>query len=240
MRYSKRSIRMITKNLNDISSRDFAAGEVILIDKSPGDSSFFAVSKIRRLIKIKKVGHAGTLDPFATGLLIICTGKMTKQISSFQNDYKIYEGVITLGKRTESFDTESNVIEEKPFDFVTEKLISETTEKFTGDIQQIPPMFSALKHKGKALYKYARKGIEIERPPREVHIYSFEINDVKLPDISFTVKCSKGTYIRSLADDFGKELGTVAYLTELRRTAIGEFNVNDALTLDEFENKFLE
>jgi len=229
---------MIKKNqINEISP-DFLSGEAILIDKSQQWTSFDVVNKIRGIINVKKVGHAGTLDPFATGLLIVCTGKMTKQISSFQDLYKVYEGTITLGTRTESFDTESDIIEEKPYDFITVEDIERVRELFLGKIQQIPPMFSAIKHKGKALYKYARKGIEVKREPREVLIHSFEINSINLPEINFTVKCSKGTYIRTLADDFGRELKTVGYLSSLRRTNIGENSVENAFSIDEFEKLF--
>lgn len=227
---------MITRNHKNIEAVDFQNGEVILIDKDSGLTSFKVVQKVRKAAGIKKVGHAGTLDPAATGLLIVCTGKKTKEISRFQEMKKTYSGLITLGKTTKTYDSEAEIIEEKSINGITEESIIKVTEKFIGQIEQVPPMYSALKYKGKSLYKYARKGIEIERQPRLVTIYSFVINEFDLPDIRFTIGCSKGTYIRSLANDLGIELGCGAYLKSLRREAIGEFNVEDALKIEEFEN----
>jgi tRNA pseudouridine55 synthase len=224
---------MITKKLSDFSSLDFLAGEAILIDKEIGDSSFRAVNRLRKIIGVKKVGHAGTLDPAATGLLIMCTGKMTKQIYKYQDLHKTYTGIISLGKTTDSMDAETDFTSEKGIDGITENMIISAREKFTGDCLQIPPMYSALKHKGKRLYRYARKGEEVKREPRPVKIHSFEILKIELPDVYFRIICSKGTYIRVIADDFGKELGSGAYLKSLRRTAIGEYSVEDAFTLEE-------
>lgn len=229
---------MITKGTNNLIDIDFIAGQVILIDKPIMWTSFKVVRVLRKFTKVKKVGHAGTLDPLATGLLIVCTGKKTKEISEYQSQKKIYEGIITLGKSSASMDlgTES-VFCDIPADLTEEKIYN-TRNKFLGMIEQIPPMFSALKHNGKALYKLARAGKEIERAPRKIEIYSFEIKKIAVPDIHFEIACSKGTYIRSIADDFGKELGTRSILSSLRRTAIGGYKVEDALTMEKFESHF--
>jgi len=230
---------MIVKKTTDYNS-DFLTGEVILIDKPKGWTSFDVVRKIRNTVKVKKVGHAGTLDPMATGLLIVCTGKKTKTISSFQDLPKTYDGIITLGKITPSMDTETEVLQEKPFGDINEDEIFKVKEKFTGRIKQIPPMYSALKVNGKSLYKFARKGKVIEREPREIEVYEFLITGIKLPDIRFRIKCSRGTYIRSIANDMGNELGCGGILSELRRTAIGGYSVEDALNPDEFAQKIKE
>ncbi len=231
---------MITKTSGDLSHCDYASGEVILIDKEKGKSSFNAVHRIRKIVKVKKVGHAGTLDPAATGLLIICVGKKTKEIYKYQDLGKTYSGIIEIGKRTASMDAETEVIEEKSFSDVTKETIEEVKKSFLGEIQQVPPMYSALKHKGKALYKLARKGVEVKREPRSVTIYEFEILNINLPEIEFRIKCSKGTYIRVIADDFGRKLGCGGYLKALRRDAIGEYKVDDALTVDEFEKRNID
>lgn len=224
---------MITKKTTD-HNFDFLSGEVILIDKPAGWTSFDVIRKIRKSGSIKKAGHAGTLDPMATGLLIICTGKKTKDIFTFQDQPKVYDGVITLGKTTPSMDMETEVKSEKSLNGINEDEILKTKEKFTGRIKQTPPMYSAVKVKGKSLYKLARKGKEIEREPREVEVYEFVINRIKLPHIWFRIKCSRGTYIRAIANDIGEELGCGGILSELRRTAIGEYSVEDALSPDEF------
>lgn len=224
---------MITKTTIDYNF-DFLSGEIILIDKPKGWSSFDVVHKIRNSVNVKKVGHAGTLDPMATGLLIVCTGKKTKEISAFQDTPKIYEGIITLGKTTPSMDTETDVTMEKSVDGITENEIFKAKEKFTGRIKQIPPMYSALKVKGKSLYKLARKGREIEREPRETEIYEFLISKIRLPDVWFKIKCSRGTYIRSIANDLGEYLGCGGVLSELRRTGIGQYSVENALNPQEF------
>ncbi len=224
---------MITKKIID-NGIDFQAGEVILIDKPKGWTSFQVIRKIRGAINVKKVGHAGTLDPMATGLLIVCTGKKTKEISSFQDMPKVYEGNITLGKTSPSMDTETELTEEKPTDYITEEMILKEKEKFTGRIMQIPPMYSALKVGGKPLYKLARQGKEIKREPRQIEIYDFEILNIAVPDIRFRIKCSRGTYIRSIADSLGSELGCGGILSGLRRTAIGSYKVEDAFLPEEF------
>lgn len=229
---------MISKVTNDLSNFDFTNGEVILIDKDEGISSFSIVHKLRKITGIKKIGHAGTLDPKATGLLILCTGKKTKEISKFQDLKKVYSGIISLGKTSPSMDLETELSEAKKTDFVNLEILNETRSLFLGKIQQLPPMYSALKHKGKPLYKYARKGIEIERNLREVEIFDFTIEKYIEPDVYFRIICSKGTYIRVIADDFGKKLGTGGYLKKLRREAIGQFDVESAFTIKEFEKVF--
>jgi len=229
---------MISKATNDLSNFDFTNGEVILIDKDEGISSFSIVHKLRKITGIKKIGHAGTLDPKATGLLILCTGKKTKEISKFQDLKKVYSGIISLGKTSPSMDLETELSEAKQTDFINLEILNETRNLFLGKIQQLPPMYSALKHKGKSLYKYARKGIEIERNLREVEIFDFTIEKYIEPDVYFRIICSKGTYIRVIADDFGKKLGTGGYLKKLRREAIGQFDVESAFTIKEFEKVF--
>jgi tRNA pseudouridine55 synthase len=231
---------MITKQTKDPQNLDYLAGQVILIDKPVDWTSFNVVSRVRRLTKVKKVGHAGTLDPLATGLLIVCTGKKTKEISEYQAQRKKYTGIITLGKSSPSMDLATEVIENDLPDDLNEEKILSARNKFLGNIEQIPPMFSALKHKGKALYKLARAGKEVERAPRQLEIFSFDITKIELPDIHFEIACSKGTYIRVIADDFGKELGCGGILSLLRRTEIGEYKVDDAFDIDELTTKFNE
>ncbi|HMN49732.1 MAG TPA: tRNA pseudouridine(55) synthase TruB [Ignavibacteriaceae bacterium] len=229
---------MITKQTKDLQHLDFLSGQVILIDKPLNWTSFDVVARVRRLIKVKKVGHAGTLDPLATGLLIICTGKKTKEISEYQAQNKKYTGIITLGKTSPSMDLGTEVTETVlPGDLSEEKILI-ARNKFLGNIEQVPPMFSALKHNGKRLYKLARAGKVVEREPRQVEIYSFEIIKINLPDIHFEISCSKGTYIRVIANDLGKELGCGGILSSLRRTEIGDFNVEDAVDLNVFTSGF--
>lgn len=231
---------IIKKTTKKINLSDLTEGAVLLIDKPKNKSSFFIVNAVKKKFGIKKVGHAGTLDPAATGLLIVCIGKKTKEISKFQEMHKVYSGTITLGASTLSMDCETeltNIVEVNELD---KNRILEIRNSFVGEIDQIPPMFSALKHKGKSLYKYARKGIEIERAPRKVKIYSFEIVEINKPNIVFEIECSKGTYIRVIANDFGNKTGFGGYLSELRRTQIGEFKVDDSFTLDEMEKLAIE
>ena len=229
---------MITRETTNFSELDFQTGEVILIDKPIKWSSFKVIYEVRKVIGVKKVGHAGTLNPLATGLLIVCTGKKTKEITSFQDREKVYTGVITLGKSTPSMDTETEVELERSFEGITEEDIKSARDKFVGSIFQTPPMYSAVKYKGKSLYKLARKGKSVEREPREVTVYSFEIKKIDMPEVHFEIKCSKGTYIRVIANDFGNELGCGGVLSELRRIGIGQFRVGDALSVDEFKEKF--
>lgn len=229
---------MITKQTKDPQNLDYLAGQVLMIDKPVNWTSFNVVSRVRRLTKVKKVGHAGTLDPLATGLLIVCTGKKTKEISEYQAQRKKYTGIITLGKSSPSMDLATEITEKVLPEDLSEEIILSTRNKFLGNIEQIPPMFSALKHKGKALYKLARAGKEVERAPRQVEIFSFDITKVELPDIHFEIACSKGTYIRVIADDFGKELGCGGILSLLRRTEIGDYKVEDACDLEDLTTKF--
>lgn len=223
-----------------MTKEDFLEGQVLLIDKPLGWSSFQAVNslkwKIRKKFQLKKIkiGHAGTLDPLATGLLLICTGKATKTINELQGQEKEYTGTITLGGTTPSYDLETEINENFPIDHITNELIHSTTSQFIGDIEQIPPVFSALKKDGKRLYEYAREGKEVEIKKRGVTITEFEITSIELPMVHFRVVCSKGTYIRSLAHDFGKELQSGAHLSSLKRTKIGDYNVNKAITPEEF------
>jgi len=225
---------MIKKGTNSFSSCDFHSGEIILIDKPLKWTSFDIVSKIRNAVSVKKVGHAGTLDPMATGLLIICTGKKTKELLSFQNLEKTYTGSIILGKKSKSMDLETELVGDADISSIKDEDIYNVCKKFIGNIQQVPPMFSAIKFKGKALYNMARKGKTIDLKPREVSVSKFEIQEINKPFIKFKIICSKGTYIRSIANDFGEKLGCGGVLGELRRTAIGNYSVDEALSVAEF------
>jgi tRNA pseudouridine55 synthase len=223
-----------------MSADEFLSGKVLLIDKPLHWTSFQIVNKlrweIRRAFNIKKikVGHAGTLDPLATGLLVICTGKMTKQIDIFQGQIKEYTGTIVLGSTTPSYDLETDINQTFPTEHINKDLIKNATLQFIGDIQQYPPVFSALKKDGKRLYEFARASEDVEIPSRLVNISEFEITKIDGLNIDFRVVCSKGTYIRSLANDFGKALNSGAHLSALRRTRIGGFNVGEALTPEKF------
>ena len=224
-----------------MTEQDFKDGQVLLIDKPLNWTSFQVVNKVRWLIKQRfglkkiKVGHAGTLDPLATGLLILCTGKFTKKIETFQAQEKEYTGTFTLGATTPSYDLETEIDQTFEISEITSEEIKNTTEQFTGEIQQQPPVFSALKKEGKRLYEYARAGEKVDIPTRTVHISAFEITRIELPEVDFRVACSKGTYIRSLAHDFGKALNNGAHLSALRRTKIGDFSVENATTIEAFE-----
>ncbi|KJJ37667.1 tRNA pseudouridine(55) synthase TruB [Aequorivita vladivostokensis] len=224
-----------------MTAEDYKEGQVILIDKPLEWTSFQAVNKVRWLIRksfgIKKikVGHAGTLDPLATGLLIICTGKFTKKIDAFQAQEKEYTGTFTLGCTTPSYDLETEIDQTFDISEITSEKIHEATKQFIGEIQQQPPVFSALKKEGKRLYEFARSGEEVEIPFRTITISEFEITKIALPKVDFRVVCSKGTYIRSLANDFGKALNNGAHLSALRRTRIGEFSVEKAVGIEAFE-----
>ena len=219
---------------------DFQTGEMILIDKELNWTSFDVVSKLRNSIKKKlnikkiKVGHAGTLDPLATGLLIICTGKMTKRINEFSGLNKTYVGKMTIGSTTPSYDLETKPNVYYPTEHINKNLIIETAKKFVGKIDQKPPVFSAVKKDGVRLYKLARKGVKVEVEKREIIIHDFLISSINFPEVEFSLTSSKGTYIRSLAHDFGKELGSGAHLSELRRTSIGDYTVDKSLKLMEF------
>nr|WP_321227262.1 tRNA pseudouridine(55) synthase TruB [uncultured Psychroserpens sp.] len=223
-----------------MTTEDFQAGQVLLIDKPLTWTSFQAVNKlrweIRQAYNIKKikVGHAGTLDPLATGLLIICTGKMTKQINTFQGQDKEYTGTFVLGSTTPSYDLESEIDQTFPTEHISEENIHNATKQFIGEIDQFPPVFSALKKDGKRLYEYARAGEAVEIKSRKVSISVFEITKIDGNNIEFRVICSKGTYIRSLAHDFGKALNSGAHLSVLRRTKIGDYDVKNAVSPEDF------
>lgn len=225
---------------------DFIAGEVLAIDKALEWTSFDVVNKLRyelkKKLKIKKikVGHAGTLDPLATGLLLVCTGKMTKRISEFQEMEKEYTGTFTLGATTPSYDLETEIDRTFPTDHLTEELIREKSRQFIGTIEQLPPEYSAIKVEGKRAYEFAREGKEVKMQSRKVHISSFETALADNNQVEFKVSCSKGTYIRSLARDLGKALGCGAHLSELRRTAIGDFRVEEAMPLAELVSSLAE
>lgn len=220
--------------ITDEARSKFEEGRVLLIDKSLHWTSFDVVRKIRNSIRIKKVGHAGTLDPLATGLLIVCTGKFTKKIFEYMAPEKEYTGSFTLGAVTPTYDLESIPEQLKDISHLSKEGILNNTIGFIGDIQQMPPIYSAIKKNGTALYELARRGENIELQPRTVNIQSFKITAIELPVVHFRIVCSTGTYIRSIANDFGAALGCGGYLSELRRTRIGSFQVSDALTIDSF------
>jgi len=217
----------------------FAEGKVLLIDKPLEWTSYDVIRKLRKIINMKKIGHAGTLDPLATGLLIVCTGKFTKKINEYMAQEKEYTGTITLGAVTPTYDRESEPENVKSLDGITEEIIKEKTKQFTGEILQTPPVHSAIKQNGKPVYLMARKGIDVVLEPRKITIKEFEITKIDLPVVSFKVVCTTGTYIRSLANDFGLALGCGGYLSELRRTRIGNFKVEDAMTMEEFKSSVL-
>ena len=215
----------------------FEEGCVILIDKPLQWTSFDVIKKIRYLIKVKKVGHAGTLDPLASGLLIICTGKFTKKINEYMAQEKEYTGSFTLGAVTPTYDLESDPVDFKSIELITPEMIHQATTLFTGEILQMPPAHSAIKIKGKRVYEMARRGEEVILEPRKILISVFEITGIALPLVNFRVVCTTGTYIRSLAFDFGKALGCGAYLSSLCRTRIGAYRLEDALSIETFEAK---
>ncbi len=221
-------------------------GQVILIDKPLTWSSFQAVNKLKYILKRRfdlpkkfKIGHAGTLDPLASGLLIICTGKFTKKITEIQAQPKEYTGTFFIGATTPSYDLETEIDQTYPITHIDDALIHKTVAQFIGEIDQKPPLFSAIKKDGVRLYEHARAGIEVEIASRKTTIYEFEITRIALPEIDFRVVCSKGTYIRSLAYDFGKTMESGSHLTVLRRTKIGDYNVDNALTPENFEKVIL-
>lgn len=224
---------------------DFVEGEMLLIDKPLEWTSFDVVNHLRSFLrkmydlKKLKVGHAGTLDPLATGLLIICTGRKTKEIDTYQGMDKVYVGSMHFGATTPSYDGETEIDEKFDVSDITSDLLQKTTTQFTGEIDQIPPAYSAIKVGGKRSFDLARKNQSVELKSRKVKISSFKLVNIDLPRIDFSVECTKGTYIRSLVHDFGKALGKGAYLTDLRRTQIGEYNVNESFTLDKFKEQVL-
>jgi tRNA pseudouridine55 synthase len=218
-----------------MQENSFEEGRVLLINKPLNWTSFDVVRKIRYLIKVKKVGHAGTLDPLATGLLIICTGKFTKKINEYMAKEKEYTGTITLGATTPTYDLESKPENNKPFENICETDIKNAAATLTGTILQIPPIHSAIKKDGKRVYELARRGEDVKLEPRPITISEFEITTIQLPVIHFRVVCSTGTYIRSLANDFGQLLKCGGYLSRLCRTRIGEFTLSNALSIEKFE-----
>ena len=228
------------------TAEEVVNGQVILIDKPLTWSSFQAVNKLKYILKRRfdlpkkfKIGHAGTLDPLASGLLIICTGKFTKKITEIQAQPKEYTGTFFIGATTPSYDLETEIDQTYPITHIDDALIHKTVARFIGEIDQKPPVFSAIKKDGVRLYEHARAGIEVEIASRKTTIYEFEITRIALPEIDFRVVCSKGTYIRSLAYDFGKTMESGSHLTVLRRTKIGDYNVDNALTPENFEKAIL-
>lgn len=227
------------------TKEDFLNGQVLLIDKPLEWTSFQAVNALKWALRKKfelkkiKVGHAGTLDPLATGLLVICTGKFTKRIPALQDRIKEYTGTFTIGATTPSYDCETAIDKTFPTEHLTESLLYDTAKQFLGKIAQVPPAFSALKQGGKRLYELAREGKAVAAKPRNIEIFAFELTQIQLPNVGFRVVCSKGTYIRSLAYDFGKALASGAYLSALRRTRIGDFHVNDAISPLTFKENLL-
>lgn len=228
------------------SAQDFLDGQILLIDKPLKWSSFQAVNKLKYTLKRElglpkkfKIGHAGTLDPLATGLLIICTGKFTKRITEIQSQSKEYTGTFMLGATTPSYDLETEINQTFPINHIDENLIQNTLVQFIGEIDQKPPVFSAIKKDGIRMYEHARAGAEIEMESRKTTIHEFVITRIELPEIDFRVVCSKGTYIRSLANDYGKALNSGAHLAVLRRTKIGDFDVLNAISPEEFEKQMI-
>lgn len=229
-----------------MTAEDYQNGQVLLIDKPLKWSSFQAVNKLKYLLINKvglpkkfKIGHAGTLDPLATGLLIVCTGKFTKRIPEIQGQAKEYTGTFCIGATTPSYDLETEIDENFPTSHITDELIQQTTQQFLGEINQKPPIFSAIKKDGKRLYEHARAGETIEIESRKTTIHEFEITRIALPEVDFRVVCSKGTYIRSLAYDFGKAMNSGSHLTALRRTKIGYYDVKDAVDVTLFEETII-
>jgi tRNA pseudouridine55 synthase len=228
-----------TDEFDPDSGKDFFGsplgdGGMILINKPLCWTSFDVIRKIRNTIKIKKVGHAGTLDPLATGLLIVCTGKFTKNINEYMSQEKEYTGTFTLGAVTPTYDLESEPRNFQSLDGITAEMVHETTKKFIGEIMQVPPIHSAIKQKGKPVYLLARKGVDVQLEPRKITIRQFEITNINFPQVSFKVVCTTGTYIRSLANDFGTALGCGAYLSSLCRTRIGNFTLAESVSMDDF------
>lgn len=214
---------------------DFAEGQILLFDKELTWTSFDLVKKVRNIVQIKKVGHAGTLDPLASGLLIVCTGKATKKIQGIQDAEKEYTGSFTLGATRPSFDKETEVNATFDYSNISDEDIQKTADSFKGLIEQTPPIYSAVKVNGRRAYEHARKGEDVKLKSREVEIKDFDIVKVEMPVVYFRIRCSKGTYIRSIANDFGKKLNNGAYLSSLVRTRIGDYSLEDALGVKEFE-----
>jgi len=226
------------RSIDMTDSIDYESGMVLNIDKPQGMTSFGVVKTVRRLTACRKVGHAGTLDPMASGVLVICTGKATKRVSECMNMPKVYEGTITLGQTTSTDDAEGETLVSRDVPPLTEDVILSTLSRFEGEIQQVPPMYSAIKQNGQRLYKLARKGVIVDRKPRTVKIAKINLLRWKDPFIDIRVHCSRGTYIRALARDVGEVLQTGAHLSYLRRMRVGPYCVEDALTLNAFKTMF--
>jgi tRNA pseudouridine55 synthase len=238
----KLEVHSVTSNFehqtsNSVIVNIFEEGRVLLIDKPIEWTSFDVVRKIRNLIRIKKVGHAGTLDPLATGLLIVCTGKFTKRINEYMAQEKEYTGSLTLGAITPTYDLESEPVNFKDTSFISQRKITDTTKQFTGEIMQVPPAHSAIKINGKRVYESARQGKEVIIEPRKIIVKEFEISKIEMPVVFFRVVCTTGTYIRSLANDFGEAIGCGAYLSSLCRTRIGDSKLEDAKSMTEWEDE---
>ncbi|MDZ7363516.1 MAG: tRNA pseudouridine(55) synthase TruB [candidate division KSB1 bacterium] len=223
-----------------IHRTELKAGKIIAIDKPEGWTSFDVVNKLRALTKVKKVGHAGTLDPFATGVLLICFAGATKQVNKLMELEKEYQGTFELGVETDSHDVTGKVIAQHAVPDLSREQIEQAVKRYIGDIMQTPPMFSALKREGRRLYELARKNEHVDLAPRPVKIYSFDIIDVMLPEIRFAVTCSRGTYIRALARDIGKDFGCGAFLKSLRRTRVGGYTVASALSIQQFAERLAD
>ena len=231
---------MVVEIHNAIRRADLKVGKIVAIDKPEGWTSFDVVNKLRGLTKVKKVGHAGTLDPFATGVLLICFAGATKQVNKLMELEKEYQGTFELGAETDSHDVTGKVIAQLPVPNLSRAQIEQAAKRYAGDIMQTPPMFSALKREGRRLYELARKGEQIDLAPRPVKIYAFDIIEVKLPEIRFAVTCSRGTYIRALARDLGKDLGCGAFLKSLRRTRVGDYTAGSALSMQQFAERLAD
>lgn len=228
------------ENNNVIRRAELNAGKIIAIDKPEGWTSFDVVNKLRRLAKVKKVGHAGTLDPFATGVLLICFASATKQVNKLMELEKEYRGTIALGVETDSHDATGKIVAQHSVPALSRAQIEQAAKKYAGEIMQTPPMFSALKREGRRLYELAREGEQIALEPRPIKIHAFDILEVKLPEICFRVVCSRGTYIRALARDLGKDFGCGAFLKTLRRTRVGEYTADAALSIQQFAERLTD
>jgi tRNA pseudouridine55 synthase len=225
---------------NAIRRADLKAGKIVAIDNPAGWTSFDVVNKLRRMTGVKKVGHAGTLDPFATGVLLVCFAGATKQVDALMGLEKEYEGTFELGVETDSHDVTGKVIAQHPVPELSREQIEQAVRRYVGEIMQTPPMFSALKRGGRRLYELARKGEQVELEPRKVRIYAFDVLDVALPEIRFQLTCSRGTYVRALARDLGKDYGCGAFLKTLRRTRVGQYVASSALSIEQFAKQLID
>jgi tRNA pseudouridine55 synthase len=223
-----------------IRRAELKAGKIVAIDKPAGWTSFDVVNKLRGMTGVKKVGHAGTLDPFATGVLLICFAGATKRVDALMGLEKEYQGTFELGVETDSHDVTGKVIAQHPVPELSRAQIEQVARRYVGEIMQTPPMFSALKREGRRLYELARKGEQVELEPRKVTIYAFDVLDVALPEIRFQITCSRGTYVRALARDLGKDLGCGAFLKTLRRTRVGQYAAGSALSIEQFAKQLID